>query len=143
MKITSSEFNNDGMIPSKFTCDGDDINPPLSIDDLPENTKSLALIIEDPDAPRKTWIHWVVYDMPVINQIREDSVPGTEGVNDFGRRAYGGPCPPSGTHHYHFNLFALDSRLNLKQGALKKDVEEAMKGHILAKAELVGLYKKQ
>ena len=143
MRLTSSEFKNEGMIPSKFTCDGEDINPPLSIDEVPENAKSLALIIEDPDAPRKTWIHWVVYDMPVTNHIEEDSVPGKEGANDFGRRAYGGPCPPSGTHHYHFNLFALDSILNSKEEVSKKDVEEAMKGHILEKAKLVGLYKKQ
>lgn len=114
MKLTSSEFRNEGMIPSKFTCDGGDINAPLSIDEVPENAENLALIIEDSDAPRKTWIYWVVYDMPITNHIEEDSVPGKEGANDFGRRAYGGPCPPSGIHHYHINLYALDSMLNLK-----------------------------
>jgi Raf kinase inhibitor-like YbhB/YbcL family protein len=143
MKLTSSAFKNDGFIPSKFTCQGNDVNPELVIEGVPENTKSLALIMDDPDAPMGTWVHWVVYDMSVTGNIKEDSVPGKQGHNDFGRLNYGGPCPPSGTHRYFFKIYALDSELGLEQGVDKKVLEKAMEGHILGKAELVGLYKKK
>ena len=142
MKLSSPEFENNTFIPRKFTCQGEDINPPLIIEDIPDNTKSLALIVDDPDAPIGIWVHWVVYDIPVISHIDEDSIPGKQGINDFGRRDYGGPCPPSGTHRYFFKLYALDTELNLKEDIKKKDLEKAMEGHILDKSELIGLYKK-
>lgn len=142
MKISSPEFEHNEMIPSQFTCDGEDINPALIIEDIPPETKSLALIVDDPDAPMGTWVHWVVYDIPVTNQIQEDSAPGKQGMNDFRKKGYGGPCPPSGTHRYFFKLYALDQELNLEEGLRKKNVENAMEGHILAQAELIGLYKR-
>lgn len=143
MKLTSPEFQNSGMIPKKFTCQGEDINPALVIEGIPENTKSLALIVDDPDAPMGTWIHWVVFDIPVISRIEENSIPGRQGINDFGREDYGGPCPPSGTHRYFFKIYALGTELNLEEGTGKKKLEAAMQGHILDQAELIGLYKKQ
>jgi len=142
MKISSPEFEHNEMIPSQFTCDGEDINPTLIIEDIPPETKSLALIVDDPDAPMGTWVHWVVYDIPVTKQIQEDSIPSKQGMNDFRKKDYGGPCPPSGTHRYFFKLYALDQELNLEEGLRKKDVENAMEGHILAQAELIGLYKR-
>jgi Raf kinase inhibitor-like YbhB/YbcL family protein len=142
MKFTSPEFENNGFIPRKFTCQGDDINPELIIEGVPQETKSLALIVDDPDAPMGTWVHWVVYNIPVIGLIEEDSIPGVQGKNDFGREDYGGPCPPSGTHRYFFKLYALDIKLNLEERVSKKVLEKAMEGHLLAKAELVGLYKR-
>jgi len=145
MKITSSAFQHNTMIPAKYTCEGMDINPPLLVEDIPEKTKSLVLIMDDPDAPRGTWIHWVVFNIPCSGkkiEIKENSIPGVQGWNDFRRINYGGPCPPSGTHRYFFRVYALDIMLNLKEGAKRQEVEDAMRGHILASAELVGLYKK-
>lgn len=142
MKISSPEFDNNKSIPSKFTCEGKDVNPALVIENIPEGTKGLALIVDDPDAPMGTWVHWVVYDIPVTSRIGEDSIPGKQGINDFRRTNYGGPCPPSGTHRYFFKIYALDRELGLKEGVSKKALEKAMEGHILDKAELVGLYKK-
>lgn len=143
MKLTSPEFKNNDNIPKRFTCQGEDISPELDIQGLPDGAKSLALIVDDPDAPMGTWVHWVVYDIPVASKIKENSIPGKQGINNFGRRDYGGPCPPSGTHRYFFKLYALDKELNLKEGVSKKDLEKAMEGHILEKTELVGLYRKQ
>ena len=142
MKITSPEFKNNGFIPEKFTCQGADINPGLVIDNIPDETRSIALIVDDPDAPVGTWVHWVVYDIPVASRIDEDSIPGKQGMNDFRTKDYGGPCPPSGTHRYFFKVYALDAELNLKEGITKLDLEEAIKTHILDKAEIIGLYKK-
>ncbi len=141
MKITSPEFKHNEMIPKKFTCQGQDMNPTLTIESIPKEAKSLALICDDPDAPGGTWVHWVLFDMPIISKIEENSVPGKEGMNDFGRQRYGGPCPPSGTHRYFFKIYALDTELNLGN-VDKKGLEKAMQGHILDKAELIGLYKK-
>jgi len=143
MKITSPDFENNNFIPRKFTCDGDDINPGLVIEGIPKEAKSLALIVDDPDAPRGIWVHWVVYDIPVTGSIGENSIPGEQGINDSGRKDYHGPCPPSGTHRYFFKIYALDAELNLKQGLNKKALEKAIEGHILDKAELVGLYNKK
>lgn len=140
MKITSPSFENNGNMPVKFTCDGSDINPSLKIENLPEGTKSLALIVDDPDAPMKTWVHWVVYDIPPCGHIDEDSVPGKQGINDSGARGYHGPCPPSGTHRYYFKVYALNKILGLGEGISKGDLEKAMRGSILSSAELVGLY---
>ena len=142
MKIMSPEFKHNESIPKKFTCQGQDINPALDIEDVPENAQSLALIVDDPDAPMGTWVHWVVFDMPVISRIEEDSIPGKQGINDFRRKDYGGPCPPSGTHRYFFKIYALDTKLNLAEGIDKEALEKAMQSHILEKAELIGLYKK-
>ncbi len=142
MKLTSPEFGNKTMIPKKFTCEGDDINPTLIIKDIPAGTESLALIVDDPDAHPETWVHWVVYDIPVVARIAEDSVPGRQGFNDSGRKDYGGPCPPSGTHRYFFKVYALDKELELGERVDKKTLEKAMVGHIVDKAELIGLYKK-
>ncbi|MDD4938958.1 MAG: YbhB/YbcL family Raf kinase inhibitor-like protein [Candidatus Omnitrophica bacterium] len=142
MRIISSAFPINGIIPEKYTCEGQDINPPLSIEHIPGNAKSLALIVDDPDAPMGTWVHWVAYNIPITSRIEENSVPGEQGRNSFGRQNYGGPCPPSGTHRYFFKIYALDSSLNLKPGATKNDLEDAMKGHILDRSELMGLYKK-
>ncbi len=142
MKLTSPEFENKGSIPSKFTCEGEDVSPELIIDDIPQDAGSLALIVDDPDAPMGTWVHWVVYDMPAISKIDEGAVPGKQGINDFGKKDYGGPCPPSGRHRYFFKLYALDKELDLDEGIDKKALEKAMDGHILAQAELVGLYQR-
>ena len=143
MKITSPEFANNDFIPAKLTCQGEDVSPILKIEDIPQGTRSLALIVDDPDAPMGTWVHWVVFDMPVISEIEEGAIPGKQGINDFGRKDYGGPCPPSGTHRYFFKIYALDEMLGLKEGINKGVLEKAMEKHILDKAELVGLYKKR
>ncbi len=142
MRLSSPEFKNNDFIPKKFTCQGEDINPALIMEDISKEAKSLALIVDDPDAPMGTWIHWVVYDISPVSRIEENSIPGKQGSNDFGRKNYGGPCPPSGTHRYFFKIYALDTVLNLKEGISKSGLEKAMEGHILAKAELIGLYKK-
>ena len=131
MKLTSSVFKHKEKIPTKYTCDGDDVSPPLKIEEAPEGTKSFALIVDDPDAPVGTWVHWVVWNIPAdTKDIAENTAPGTEGLNDFGKTPYGGPCPPSGTHRYFFKLYALDTELDLTD-AKKKDLEKAMDGHIL------------
>ena len=142
MKLKSPEFKNNEYIPKRFTCSGENVNPALIIEATPTDTKSLALIFDDPDAPSGDWVHWMVFDMPVVSKIEENSMPGKQGVNDFGRIGYGGPCPPFGTHRYIFKAYALDTKLNLEEGLAKADLEKAMAGHILAKAELTGLYKK-
>jgi Raf kinase inhibitor-like YbhB/YbcL family protein len=143
MNLKSPEFENNKFIPSKYTCEGDDINPALTIENIPQGTKSLALIMDDPDAPMGTWVHWVAFDIPVVASIKENSVPGKQGINNSGKRDYHGPCPPSGVHRYFFKIYALDTILNLKEGITKAVLEEAMQGHILDKAELVGLYKRK
>jgi len=142
MKISSPEFKHSGFIPKKFTCQGMNINPLLLVEGIPQGAKSLALIVDDPDAPMGTWVHWVVFDIPVTSRIDEDSIPGKQGLNDFGRKSYGGPCPPSGTHRYFFKIYALDTKLNLREAISKGELEGAMQGHILDKAELIGLYRK-
>jgi Raf kinase inhibitor-like YbhB/YbcL family protein len=146
MKIESPAFENNQPIPSKYTCDGEDVNPPLKISDVPEDAKSLVLIVDDPDAPLGTFTHWIVWNIdPKTNFIEENSVPvgAIVGVNDFGKNSYGGPCPPSGTHHYHFKLYALDTTLNLDKDSKKNDLEKAMENHILEKAEIIGIYKRK
>jgi Raf kinase inhibitor-like YbhB/YbcL family protein len=116
MKLTSPSFTNGAHIPAKFTGEGPDINPALDVEDLPAGTKSLALIVDDPDAPMKTWVHWVVYDIPPASHIDENSVPGRQGMNDSGGKNYHGPYPPSGTHRYYFKIYALDKVLKLREG---------------------------
>ncbi len=143
MKLTSSAFVHNELIPSRFTCEGSDINPELIIEGIPSGAKSLSLIMDDPDAPMGTWVHWVVFDIPVIDKIAENSVPGKLGITNSGAPDYHGPCPPSGTHRYFFKIYALDTVLNLKPGVTKQELEKAMQGHILAKAELIGLYRRK
>ncbi len=146
MRLTSSAFENNQFIPAKYTCDGEDINPPLLISDVPEGTKSLVLIVDDPDAPMGTWDHWVVWNInPSTEKIEEGQTPegAVEGMNDFQKHPYGGPCPPSGIHHYHFKLYALDKILDIDASSRKEDVEKAMEGSILAQSELIGLYQRQ
>ena len=143
LTITCSVFENKGVIPAKYTCDGEDVNPPLSVDGVPEGTESLVLIVDDPDAPMGTWDHWVVWNIPPAKKIEENSVPGTEGLNDFGKHSYGGPCPPSGTHRYFFKFYALDRKLDLPSNSRKRNVEKAMEEHILAKGQIIGLYSRR
>lgn len=146
MKLTSPAFKNNEKIPAKYTCDGDDINPPLQIDEVPTNTQSLVLIVDDPDAPAGDWVHWTLWNInPQIKEITENSIPkeAVEGMTDFGKPGYGGPCPPSGIHHYFFKLYALDTQLNLAPSINKTKVVLTIQGHILAQAELIGLYSRQ
>ena len=150
MEIKSSAFENNKMIPKQYTCDGKNISPQLLWSDVPEGTKSIALISDDPDAPMGTWVHWVIYNIPGdVNELAENISPdktlsngAKQGTNDFKKIGYGGPCPPSGTHRYFFKLYALDTKLNLDSGATKKQLLQAMEGHILAQAELMGKYKR-
>lgn len=143
MQLTSPAFNHQETIPSKYTCDGTNINPPLAISGVPAGTRSLVLIVDDPDAPGGTFVHWVVYDIaPDTEAIHEGTEPGTVGTNNFKNAAYGGPCPPSGTHRYFFKLYALDTELNAEPGLTKQQVKHRMEGHILEETELVGLYEK-
>jgi Raf kinase inhibitor-like YbhB/YbcL family protein len=141
--ISSSAFDANQMIPPKYTCLGRDINPPIEIDGIPENAHSLTLIVEDPDAPGKTWVHWLVWNIPITHYIKENSVPGEQGRNDFKRIAWNGPCPPSGTHRYFFKVYALDTLLELPSKTNVKELEHAMGNHILAYGELVGLFNKE
>ena len=146
MKISSTAFGHNKPIPKKYTCDGSDVNPPLKFEEIPANARSLALIVDDPDAPMGTWVHWVVWNIdPKTTEIKENSVPkgSMQGMNDFRKHDYGGPCPPSGTHRYFFKVYALDAELKLGSNSRKKDVEKAMQNHILAKGELIGLYSRK
>jgi len=142
LQVTSPAFNDGQMIPSRYTCDGQNINPGLQIDGLPEGTKTLTLIVDDPDAPRGTWTHWVVWNITPSDAIEENSIPGEQGSNDFGRLNYGGPCPPSGVHRYYFKVYALDTTLQLHAGATKEQLLDAMNRHILAEGQLMGRYKR-
>ena len=151
MKIESSAFSAGQSIPRQYTCQGADRSPALSWSGAPQGTKSFALITEDPDAPSGTWIHWVIFNLPAATTSLPEGVPttdsaagGTQGRNDFGKIGYGGPCPPPGKpHRYFFKLYALDTKLELKSGATKPDVEQAIHGHVLAQAELMGTYQRQ
>ncbi len=151
IKIKSAAFEEGGMIPKKYTCDGRDVSPPLSWTSVPEGTKSLALICDDPDAPtRGTWIHWVIFNIPADTRELPESIPpqktlamgAKQGINDFRKIGYGGPCPPSGTHRYYFYLYALDTEINLEGGATKEQLMRAMEGHILAEGKIMGKYKR-
>ena len=152
MKITSPAFKHMGEIPQKYTCDGQDLSPPLKWEGVPEEARSLALIVDDPDAPdpnapRMTWVHWVLYNIPPSTKGLKEGISelphGTmEGKNDWGRTGYGGPCPPIGRHRYFFKLYALDTVLPDLGHPTKKELLKAMEGHILQKAELIGTYKR-
>lgn len=145
MHLTSPAFKHNEQIPAKYTCDGADVNPPFEITEIPGGAKSLVLIVDDPDAPRGDWVHWIVWNiLPDTASIAENSVPtgAMEGTTDFDRTGWGGPCPPSGTHRYQFKLYALDALLNLPSSANKKDVEAALQAHVLAQTMLIGQYKR-
>jgi Raf kinase inhibitor-like YbhB/YbcL family protein len=150
-ELRSSAFRQNQAIPKKYTCDGSDVSVPLSCNDPAHEATSFALIADDPDAPRGTWVHWVLYDLPADTRELAEGIPAKEtlddgakqGKNDFGKIGYGGPCPPPGpVHHYHFKLYALDKMVGLRPGATKQQLLDAMKGHILAQAELIGTYKR-
>jgi Raf kinase inhibitor-like YbhB/YbcL family protein len=139
--IKSPAFGNNNFIPSKYSCNGININPELVISDIPKEAKSLALVVDDPDAPN-VFDHWVMWNIPIQHRIEENSAPGAQGKNGKGENKYTGPCPPSGTHHYHFRIYALDAKLDLPVNIDKKMLLNAMDGHILALGELIGLFKK-
>lgn len=145
MEVSSPSFQNGDTIPVVYTCEGKSINPEIDIADYPRNAKSLALVIEDPDATKGTFDHWVIWNIEPGTKITENSAPGIEGKNGSGGVGYTGPCPPAGTgiHHYHFKVYALDEKLTLEKGAGKQQLKEAMQGHILAKTEIVGLCSKE
>lgn len=150
MIITSSAFIESELIPSEYTCDGVNISPQLSWLGVPENTKSFALINDDPDAPSGDWVHWVIINIPGSVKELPENIPGDrildngtkQGINDFGEIGYGGPCPPGGTHRYYFKLYALDVYLDKDAGLTKKELLNAMEGHILAESQLMGRYKR-
>jgi len=151
ISVSSSAFQEGGMIPAKYTCDGNDLSPPLKWTGVPEGTKSIALISDDPDAPVGTWVHWVMWNLPPTARELAEGVPpkaqlpdgSRQGVSDFGRPGYGGPCPPGGTHRYYFKVYALDAMLDLPNGTRKADLVKAMKGHILAEGQLMGKYSRR
>ena len=151
MKITSSAFEEGDMIPSKYTCDGENISPPLSWSEAPTGTKTFAIICDDPDAPAGTWVHWVVYNIPAGTTELPEAVPvkkepdngAVQGLNDFRKTGYGGPCPPSGTHRYFFKIYALDAKPDLTGDVTKDILLDAMKGHILAQGQLIGKYSRK
>ena len=149
-EITSPAFQPNGMIPTKYTCDGEDVSPPLAWKEAPAGTESFALISDDPDAPGKTWVHWVLYNVPATaNGLPEGGLQsgvidaGEEGSTDFGRVGYGGPCPPSGVHRYYFKLYALDATLRFPKPPTKAQLLDAMKGHVLAEAQVMGRYQRK
>jgi len=148
MKLKSPAFNHLAAIPAEYTCESVDISPELYWEDVPANTKSFALLCEDPDAPKKTWVHWVVFNIPAhFKKLEKDIslVDDQQGINDFGKVSYGGPCPPQGhgVHHYNFTLYALDTALDLGPEATKESLLDAMKDHILDTATLIGTYERK
>jgi len=151
ISVSSPAFQEGGMIPSKYTCDGQDMSPPLKWAGVPEATKSIALISDDPDAPVGTWVHWVMWNIPPnVHELAENVHPEPElpdgsrqGITDFRRPGYGGPCPPSGVHRYYFKIYALDTMLDLPSSTKKADLLKATKGHILAEGQLLGKYKRR
>ena len=150
IEVKSEAFEEGGMIPNKYTCDGEDASPPLSWTGVPEGTEALALICDDPDAPVGTWVHWVIFNIPPDTTGLSENIPpervlesgARQGRNDFGNIGYGGPCPPRGTHRYYFKLYALDKKVDLEPGATKDELLKAMEGHILAEGRLMGRYKR-
>lgn len=146
MKLTTPAFVHSQSIPAKYGCDGRDISPPLKIEGVPKDARSLALVVDDPDAPAGTWVHWLLWNIdPATTQIPEGTAPrgAEEGINSWQRKNYGGPCPPSGTHRYFFRLYALKERLSLPSSATRKELDRAMQGKILAQTELLGRYSRK
>jgi Raf kinase inhibitor-like YbhB/YbcL family protein len=143
LTVTSPAFDNDGELPGKYSCDGDGINPPLNIEGIPNGTKSLVLIVEDPDVSLTTFSQWIVWNIPPQESIAENSIPGVEGNNSLGKNSYMGPCPPGGSHRYFFKVYALDALLDLNNNANRKTLEKAMENHVLAEGEIMGRYRKK
>lgn len=142
--LSSPAFKANGEIPLKYTCEGENVSPPLAIGEVPKGAKSLALIVDDPDADKKVVTHWIAWNIsPDVHMMREGERPGTPGKNEKGENRYMGPCPPKGQHHYFFKVYALDKMLDLKEGASKDELVNAIKDHILAEGELVGVYEKK
>jgi Raf kinase inhibitor-like YbhB/YbcL family protein len=143
LSVKSPAFESGKLIPKKYTCDGQDINPPLTIEGIPKEAKTIVLLVDDPDAPSGTFDHWVVWNIPPsISKISENTVPGIEGMNGARQMGYMGPCPPSGTHRYFFKVYAINTELSLGVGSKKKDVEKAIQNHILSKGELMAIYRR-
>lgn len=140
--VSSTAFIHGKPIPKKYTCEGEDILPALDVAGIPTEAKSLALIIDDPDAPGKTWVHYVAWNLPLDTHVTANNLICTEGLNDFNKHSYGGPCPPSGTHRYFFKIYALDTLLSLREDSRKGELEKAMATHILAFGELMGTYRR-
>ncbi|MDW7733392.1 MAG: YbhB/YbcL family Raf kinase inhibitor-like protein [Methanolobus sp.] len=138
--ITSSAFEDGDKIPVKYTCDGQNINPPFEFENVPEGTQSLVLVVTDPDAPSGNFVHWVVWNIVPVSGIGENSVPGVVGKNSYGKTSYNGPCPASGTHGYLFRVFALDTKLELESGSRVDELEDAMQDHVLSEGQLTGRY---
>jgi Raf kinase inhibitor-like YbhB/YbcL family protein len=146
MKLSSPDFEHNQLIPSRFTCDGENVSPILEIDEVPVNTQSFVLIMDDPDAPTGTWVHWLVWNIPPeTKRLISGSLPvgSIEGATDFGKPGYGGPCPPNGTHRYFFKVYALDKKLDLIESTKCGELLQALHNHIIATGELVGLYGRQ
>ena len=143
LKLISTVFSQNGHIPPEYTCEGKNISPPLKVENIPDGTKTLALILEDPDAPSGVFDHWIVWNISPNEAIAEGSNPGISGTNSFGKTGYGGPCPPSGVHRYFFRVFALNNELDLPAGSTKQELLDAIKGHVLSAAELMGHYQKR
>jgi Raf kinase inhibitor-like YbhB/YbcL family protein len=143
LTVTSPDFEHEGEIPERFTCDGEDANPAFSIQGIPQGTKSLVIIMEDPDVPLTTFSHWVVWNIPPQETIAANSIPGIQGRNSLGKSAYLGPCPPGGTHRYFFKIYALNTMLNIDEDSNKRKLEAAMENNILAKGEIMGWYHKK
>jgi Raf kinase inhibitor-like YbhB/YbcL family protein len=141
--VHSIAFSDNGHIPPKYTCEGENINPPLEISNIPDSAKTLAIIVEDPDAPHGVFDHWLVWNISPNEAISEKANPGISGTNSFGKTGYGGPCPPSGSHRYFFKIYALDAELDLPAGADKKTLRQVMKDHIVAEGELMAHYQKK
>lgn len=145
LTVSSPAFIHGGAIPARYTCDGADTSPPLVFGKIPPTARMLALIMDDPDAPAGTWVHWIVWNIPAgTREISEDGLPpdARQGMNDWKRFSYGGPCPPSGTHRYYFRIYALDTSLQLTSETSKTGLERAMEGHIVARGELMGTYRR-
>jgi Raf kinase inhibitor-like YbhB/YbcL family protein len=148
IELLSYAFVKGGKIPQKYTCDDLNVSPPLNWDKIPNNTKSIAIICDDPDIPMGTWVHWVLFNLPAKMRALSGYLPtdkilpngAKQGINDFGKIGYGGPCPPGGTHRYYFKIYALDIELNLEGGVTKNEVVKAMAGHVLAEGQLMGKY---
>ncbi|MDH2907788.1 MAG: YbhB/YbcL family Raf kinase inhibitor-like protein, partial [Candidatus Nitrosotalea sp.] len=142
LKVSSSAFRNEGNIPSEFTCDGQDISPPLSIANVPKGAKTLSIIMDDPDAPMGTFTHWIIWNIPSSKTqfAKGEKFSFPQGLTSFGMTAYGGPCPPSGTHRYFFKIYALDTELDLSEGSSVMDLQKAMLGHVITESTLMGKY---
>jgi len=151
LQIKSTVFEQGEIIPKKYSCDGENVSPPLNWSDIPKGTKSFALILDDPDAPAKIWVHWIIYNIPADQRSLDEYIPDGErlangalhGTNDYQKFGYRGPCPPGGTHRYSFKIYALDSMLNILPGLSKQKLLSAMKGHVIEQGKLIGRYARQ